>query len=477
MWGSNAQRGGIARSRQNPFEAGFAGLAVTRRLWALAAFTTSLLVFEMLRPLAFRAPALRATVETAITLCALSGAGLFGLSFAATRRLRDWLLLGALVEVAFVEVASSLVPLTTGLHADKLAAASLVGNLLVAATLAAAVLVPRDKQVALGDRALALAVGGSIIAAALAQLSGLMLRDELVTPGGPEVQGGSIAGGHPLGVVLSLGAVALVVAAAAAMFRECEDGEAYGMPLLAGGFVLLASGPLYYLVRPTLAPDWVAMREGVRLAGFVLILIAALSREAESRRALVGDAVMRERRRMARDLHDGLAQELAFIAAHGERIAHEAGSDDPLAIAARRALAISRGAIADLSASLAPTTKAALRQLAEELAARFEMRIDVEGNDVDLSPSVREDVVRIAREAIVNAAHANARHVVVLLARDNGRCVLRVLDDGCGIGSSATERSPGFGLRSMRERAASLGGRLTAQPAGGRGTELEVVFR
>ena len=68
---------------------------------------------------------------------------------------------------------------------------------------------------------------------------------------------------------------------------------------------------------------------------------------------------MQERRRIARDLHDGLAQDLAFIAAHGDQIAREAGEEHPLAIAARRALALSRGAIADLSASDAPSARAA----------------------------------------------------------------------------------------------------------------------
>ncbi|MGZ6652150.1 MAG: histidine kinase, partial [Solirubrobacteraceae bacterium] len=85
-----------------------------------------------------------------------------------------------------------------------------------------------------------------------------------------------------------------------------------------------------------------------------------------------------ERQRIARDLHDGLAQDLATIALRTQRLQN--GSDRPddvLMLAARRALAISRGTIVDLSASDAPTTEAALRQVADELAARFTVLVDV----------------------------------------------------------------------------------------------------
>ena len=207
-----------------------------------------------------------------------------------------------------------------------------------------------------------------------------------------------------------------------------------------------------------------------------MLLAAALRQEAAIRRAIAHAAAIEERRRIARDLHDGLAQDLAFIAAHGNRIANEAGEDHPLVIAARRALAVSRGAIADLSASEAPSTRAALRQVADELAFRFGIDVEVEADDASLSPAARENVIRIVREAIVNAAKGQAENVAVSLTRSQNRYVLRVLDNGTGIGSGEIKARAGFGLRSMRERAASLGGALTARSPLGGGTELEVVF-
>lgn len=86
-------------------------------------------------------------------------------------------------------------------------------------------------------------------------------------------------------------------------------------------------------------------------------------------------------------------------------------------------------------------------------------------------------MIRIVREAIVNASKGRAKNVAVSLARSQNQHVLRVIDDGAGIRSGEITARPGFGLRSMRDRAASLGGGLTARPATGGGTELEVVFR
>jgi signal transduction histidine kinase len=216
----------------------------------------------------------------------------------------------------------------------------------------------------------------------------------------------------------------------------------------------------------------------LRLAAFVLILAAALKQEAANRHMIAHRAAAEERRRIARDLHDGLAQDLAFIAAHGDRIAREIGEEHPLAIAARRALAVSRGAIAELSASDAPTAEAALRQVADELELRFAVRITVDAAERELTSQAREHVVRIAREAIVNAAKAQARNIVVTLERRAGQSVLRVRDDGRGMDAAAEKpQRAGYGLRSMTERAASLGGGLTARKPVGGGTELEVVFQ
>ena len=87
------------------------------------------------------------------------------------------------------------------------------------------------------------------------------------------------------------------------------------------------------------------------------------------------------------------------------------------------------------------------------------------------------EAIRIAREAIINAAHAETRRVVVSLRRVGSGFVLRIRDDGSGIEFPGRKRRSGFGLRSMRERAADLGGTLAVRQMTNGGTEREVVFR
>jgi two-component system sensor histidine kinase UhpB len=94
--------------------------------------------------------------------------------------------------------------------------------------------------------------------------------------------------------------------------------------------------------------------------------------------------------------------------------------------------------------------------------------------DAELEPTQRETVIRIAREAIVNAAlHGSARHVDVVLMQRRGTLLMRVSDDGRGIDDVPR---PGFGLQSMHARASSLGGELNTRKRKGGGTDLELLL-
>jgi signal transduction histidine kinase len=192
---------------------------------------------------------------------------------------------------------------------------------------------------------------------------------------------------------------------------------------------------------------------------------------------LLQGALNEERTRLARDLHDGLAQDLAFIAVSAQRLEPDLGSEHPLVIAARRALDASRGLMADLAARSAPTTGAALALVADELGGRFDVRVEVSvtalAGQADLGRPEREEIVMIAREAIVNAiTHGHAQRIDVTLDLEGKRPLLLVSDDGGGV-TSGTSRG-GFGLPTMRARAESMGGRLVMRHGAGGGTELEV---
>ncbi|MBV9797716.1 MAG: hypothetical protein JO039_06700, partial [Solirubrobacterales bacterium] len=251
------------------------------------------------------------------------------------------------------------------------------------------------------------------------------------------------------------------------------------LTLLAGGAVLLAAAGLYFLALPWLSPQWITPHEGLRILAFGLIVAAAARQERAVRARMVRAAEIAERQRVARDLHDGIAQDLAFIAAHGPWMAEALGAEHPVTVAARRALAVSRGTISDLSDSDSMTTRDALEAIAYELRGRFQMAIAVDADvHADLPSDSREHLLRIAREAIANAGrHGRAKNVLVSLRQTRNGLALRIRDDGCGLRSVTPSGSlEGFGLRSMRERAATLGGQLNVRERGSGGTELEVIL-
>lgn len=449
-------------------------------LHVISVAAVSILAVEFLHPVAYHLPALRSITEGAITLLAILAALLFAAQFAHTRRLRDLVLMAALVAFALLELVSNAIPAALEIHSgSELAVSMQLGQLLVALALAAAAAVPSSKLVVGFRRPVWGAVGLGVLGFVAAELGGLGLRNELLAVASRPVFGIGHALARPLAVVVVIGTAALLLDAAARFSQRGRAERSGAMPLLAGAAILLGVARLYYLALPWVSPDWISSRELLRLVAFGLIAAAAARQEFDLRAAMTRAAAIAERLRVARDLHDGLAQDLAFIAAHGARIADERGADDPLVVAARSALAVSRGAISDLSDTSSATLPDALEAVADELRPRFGIAVAVHADaGAELARADREQVLRITREAIANAArHGQAKNVIVSLASADGGVALRVCDDGTGILAGApTAPADGFGLRSMRERAAALSGSLTVSERPGGGTELEVLL-
>jgi signal transduction histidine kinase len=222
---------------------------------------------------------------------------------------------------------------------------------------------------------------------------------------------------------------------------------------------------------------------GTLLRGaFYLVLVLAAAAEIGSYWRRVAEvAVLEERRRMARDLHDGLAQELAFAATQARAMAEH--SEHPtrarlVAAATERALDESRRAIAALTRPLDEPLEVTVAQCAEEVCGRFEtaLVLDVQPG-LAASPETREALLRILREAVANAArHSSASHVRVRLRRD-GQLHLAVEDDGRGFDTTDLAHLSGrFGLVSMRERAEALGGNFAIVSRLDGGTAVEVTL-
>lgn len=214
-------------------------------------------------------------------------------------------------------------------------------------------------------------------------------------------------------------------------------------------------------------------------------LYAELSTAHEElrRRALHAEelAELRERSRLARELHDTLGHALTTLTVQLEAIERAArarpASLPPLLEDARglsrRAMAELRESLADLRGDPASRTLVErLRAPAEAAAARAGWRLELSFDRVDVAPEAEHALVRIAREALANAErHAAARHVTLALRSVAERIELLVADDGTGFDPGSVGGSR-FGLRGMRERAALLGATLEVRTGPGIGTEV-----
>jgi signal transduction histidine kinase len=441
---------------------------------------SGVLAFAFVHRVSYDIPTLRATIETAITLMALTGAWLMRARFAQTARVRDLVRLAALLLLALFELCANALPSALGLHGSgQFGATRVLGDLIVAALFAVAALTSTDRIVTDRRGWLPTTAGLCLAVLGLIELLGRALREKLVLAAGHPVFGLNAAASRPLTCVIvtltgGLLAYAVIRPATRRGFSPSTAGT-----LLACGLLLLLATRLYYFALPATSPQWVSPREALRLVAVALLLAAAVSQELQMRARTARAAALAERRRVAQDLHDGIAQDLAFIAAHSARMAGELGDEHPLTVAARRALAVSRGTISELSDMSATNADEALEAVALELRNRFRIAITVYAHpDVQIPPEATDHVTRIAREAIANAArHGQADNVVVSLRPATHGVSLSVRDDGRGISwSPSGETAEGFGLRSMRERAAALGGCLTVRQRRSGGTELEVLL-
>ncbi|KGN37361.1 sensor histidine kinase [Knoellia subterranea] len=217
----------------------------------------------------------------------------------------------------------------------------------------------------------------------------------------------------------------------------------------------------------------------------------ALAENAELHERLVGQArlagVHDERERLAREIHDTIAQTLAAALTQLQAAGSDADPDRRVQRVVRAtdlvrdALADARRSVLDLApaaldhAGLAAALEALVAQWDEEQGATASLVIT--GEPRDLHPEVEATVLRIAQEALANVAkHATAARVGVTLSYDDGELILDVRDDGSGFDPAAATGATSFGLRGMRQRAERLMGQLEieSRPRGGTALSLRL---
>ncbi len=469
------------------------GLALGAALVFLAAAGT----FVALSAVHLSDPAVSAALEAVMTVLALLSIVRLERCFGWSRERRDLLLMAAVVAVWLRDAPLEALPALAGINREDASDAVQVAmQALVVVSFLLAAFTPRRRLAASVRRPVLFSALGVVaivlLAGALDLVIGARPFAQVVHPLHHLKLGSSV----PEIAWISISS-ALLVAAAAGLGARASRGEARLAPFAAAA-LLMAVARLQAVAIPGSVSAWVTVGDGLRLLAYALVLWGASARYQQALAARLlsssevdvdqlehaaSEAAARERQRLARDLHDGLAQDLAVIALHAQQLESRLGREHPLTIAARRALARSRGAIVDLSAASAPSLAEALGEVADELrrsyAVRVELELDPQLGELDplLPGDAREHLVRIMREAIVNAVkHGDARRVQVQLAHASQCLRLAVADDGHGIPDRHVGAADGFGMVMMRARARMLDGELRVGRRGGGGTELQLLL-
>jgi len=239
--------------------------------------------------------------------------------------------------------------------------------------------------------------------------------------------------------------------------------------------------------------QWIAGREiwfSARIAPIRHEQVIWLARDITPQKQAEAASILEERNRMAREIHDTLAQSFTGILAQ-VGAAKQVLTDDVEATQAhldlvkelaRTGLTEARRSVVALRPQLLEegSLQSALHRLVAQLrtaALDTTLYYEIEGAIYALPSEVESNLLRIGQEALTNAIrHAHADEIRVELAYDRDQFCLRVRDNGQGFGVGHIPASEGFGLLGMSERAERIGAQLTIRSQPARGTEIIVVI-
>ena len=429
---------------------------------------------------ASRLPSLHVALDTALPLFALAASLLVICRLRRCARMDELTLGCSLGVLAVSEFAFVTVPLLLQRFWPELSVwAALEGSALGAVLFALAAYAPHRRLRLPG---LALAACGAaatttllVIAVLAVALASRLPRATFAAPLHSAPCRPSLRSGAAL-AALEITVAAIYGLAAAGFVRRAEQFNNDYFGWLAISAVLASAAHVNYFPPPGAL---LALRLGRRCVPAVLLRGAA-GRAGPGGlvrwRAAPQAAVLEERRRIARDLHDGAAQELAYLVRNLDALNGTVDTETKahLRRAAKRAELDIRLAIDEIAAPRSQSVNAAIAQAVGEVAARDHITLELDVvPGVQLSAPRADALVRIAREAVSNAArHSGAARVSLSLQRLGRGVRLRVSDNGSGFDTVA--QADGFGLTSMRDRATLVGGDLWISSVPGRGTEVEV---
>jgi signal transduction histidine kinase len=267
---------------------------------------------------------------------------------------------------------------------------------------------------------------------------------------------------------------------------------------IAIGLVFAGFGELHWTLYPSAHPGQVSTGDLFRLACSLALLFGlesavraglrdlrvANAELSELRDAEVEHVALQERTRLARELHDGLAQDLWLAKMRTGELAVMEGLPPEARRAAEEAEAaieLGLGDARDAVATLRSPARGAagfgdvIRRVVEDHGDRYGLRVVFtldEQVTAHIAPRTQAEILRIVQETLTNIArHANATVIGVRLTIKGERIMLRVVDNGRGFDPRGVDQDR-YGLTSMRERAVLIGGHLRIASRAGAGTRI-----
>jgi signal transduction histidine kinase len=458
----------VQRNAKDTFESWLVGELL---LVALLGSATALFLTNPILRNTYELPEGRLVLDTTVVLAATIVAILAGVRFSVEGRMLDLLLAAGFCVAGAGTLAFSVAPVLGGSNQGAPEAWAALGSRVLAATLIAlAPLVPAPRIVA---RKRALLAGIALLLLALLAIW-LPLRGfsaSLLAPSG--------TGARTFQLTVATSFLALLALIAVIGFsiryrRRGEDLDSW----LALGATLTLFAELHYVLTPDVSSDFVSQGDFLRVLAYGLLLVGVWRAISF---AEFGRAVAEERARVARDIHDGLAQYLFAVSTHASMLESGAPLDETLPKLKQAAAAAQQEArfavLALSSASGTAPFDAALRRYIEFLTADGALEVDVEIDpSILLAPDEQIEVFRIVQEGLANVRkHAGAHRADVWIGQRVGRRIVSVRDNG--VGFDGEEAAAGQGLKNMRQRAQTIDGGFALRSRPGRGTSLEVVLR
>jgi signal transduction histidine kinase len=410
----------------------------------------------------------RLAFDTAVAVVAAFVCVLTSIRFLVEGRTLDLLLAAGFWSIALGTAAFGLVPVLGGGSLSTAAAWQLVGARLLGAGLIA--IAPyADGRMAARQRSL-VSVGAGVALLLLVAAGAMNM-----TTGSP-IDAETLEGSYVRLAALLLTTLWLVALVGFALRYRRYGRDLDSWMCLAATLAVFAD--LHLVLTPVVSSDLLLQGDFLRVIAYGVLLVGVWRAISE---AEFGRAVADERARVARDIHDGLAQYLFAISTQVNMLETGAPLDEVLPRLKRAATSAQQEArfavLALSSAGGSARFDSALRRYIEVLTAdgALDVELDVDPQ-VRLAPDEQIEVFRIVQEGLGNARrHAGASHVEVSITQRVSRRVVTISDNGVGFDETAVV--DGQGVANMRSRARAIDGALTLRSDPGRGTAIEVVLR